>query len=354
MSAALELLRAAIQRLGARASPEARTEAARIVGEGFMRAAAENPAMYQRGNKFALGRAKLGEQFDTHPLEVVNHAKPDLGILAHYDYRIQPKDKVPTAREDGQSLLANVYYTPSQLLSHRSSRYLDEARDLGLIQGRRPIHVLDSAGLSANSGAGTKLYASAYGNIAAEPDAVNAVESLSGDNMFRRSLNMASAIGRDPGLGRKLLIAPSQLRDVPGLGMKGYHDLSPLEQLGILQLAAAQRTLKSVDTGISKLPGAFDASTEALYTKGMRERGQAAMSGALNRYMAENWDATPLSRGYSILPKTGVHTGLAPLGERTLRKARIVDDLLSGRPYEEIADKFTGLEFRAGGPVREP
>lgn len=353
---ALSALATHLARLRAASTPERLPAAASRVGETFLRAADDVPDMFERGRSFADSARGLAEQFDTGPMRWVSRDNP---ISKYVDYHITANPK-GTLVSDGAGLKGQAFSKPGLAAEYpmfsRDASYpgLRQAMDAGLLG--RINHVWDTQSMNLGTGAGTKVYASAFGNLSnMDPDAdVNVSAGLSGVNSLRRSYNTASALARDPSLANRIIVAPSQLNSKADtwlnsglpLDVASFHKLSPAQQLGALQLVSAQRALESMRVALLRDQVKLNDVTDEPGTRLRRMNAIGAMNRDVPRF--EDPDAAKaIAAAYAVSPSSAT----IPVGPRSIRKAQLVNDILGGSSFEDLAGRFSGLEFAQGGHV---
>ena len=323
---ALTLLREARLRAMSALNP-AKTEA---VGDLF-RDMYSMPGAYERGQGF---RPDLAQQFGTRPVE-------ESGVYGYSpaDYRISTLD-------DKNSLWATRYNHAQAMKRALNVPSYEEALRAGYMKPGREFFDFDTGGLHRKSGEGQALYAHAYGDLAWRPDAYNIMGYPTEVNKARRSLNMASAIGRDPRLADRIIPHPEQLPVYTTGALGQYSRLRPDQKLGALQMMHAVKMNQSLGAELIKRNqrAALGSDPDPLAYSILMALEPGAPRSA----------ATALSDTY----RQGLHRTednfTLPLGDRTARKLMLTDQALQGRrpPWGDLQEWATNLEFRAGGPVR--
>jgi hypothetical protein len=329
-----------------------------------MRGANDVPSMFERGRSFADTAEGLGTQFGTAPPRTrpVNAAlnPDDLGSWYAYQIAADPKSK----GLDGARLLGAAQ--DLRYLQAPSSIPYDSvlsAMQHGLLNKDDAYHIWDTTGLWNNSGQGTKVYASAFGHLLNQGEQdKNITQGLSGVNSLRRSYNQASAIERAPELADRIIAAPSQFSALlPTSNKKRLGEIqrmAPEQQVGALQLAAGASALHAIKEALQRdadiLGGrSIGNKAEAAMIKRARQDSQDMIGLAAPRFFGSSSlantpsSAAEVARAYQTSPFA---SGFG-LGARSLTKLGIVNDALKGASFEDLASRFPGLEYRAGGPV---
>jgi len=353
----LELIAFAAERMRGMTSKERLAGNAAHVGRVFMQAADQVPDMFQRGRSFADDATGLTEQFGTGKFITQTPNSMSENLADHYNYRLLAERGEQGA--DSPQLTGSVYTMDD--LMREALRYdsIRQADDAGLLPLGGRFHSWDTTGLHHASGQGSKVYPAAFGYLRTQPsNHFNISEGLTGVNKLRRSYNQANALMRDPALSERVIVSPGQLlAGEVGTNLKGFHASTPAQQVGILQMAAAQGALNTLAETLARDQRYLaDKTTMEIPLKSeMRRRHVAGMDIAAplffdSRLARTEPAAGALARAYQASP-TATSMGLGP---RSLRRLGIVQDALDGRSFKELSDRFSGLEYRAGGVVALP
>lgn len=351
---ALEALAAALEELSAKTASKAEfLPAARRVGEVFSQAARDRPEMFLRGARFADSPAGLGKQFGTSgPL---NYASKDPMEEQLYHYFVN-SDSQAVSRPDRSSLWGMIHSGPSmqKMIGNGTAPSSVIQAAMSKRNPLRPTgeyHSWDTMSANRSSGEGTKLYATAFGHLANNPDAYNFTDGLSAINRYRRNLNMASAIARDPALADRIIMSSSQLNKGPrDFNVREYHDMAPEEKLGALHLLGAQQAIDGMISGVRSAKGA--AVNPQLSSSARHDAERTANALDFIAPHAMKPEATPSTLGamfeaYRRAPLAPDN----PVGVNTLRKQALVRQILQGAKFDDLGEMFTGLEYRRGGRV---
>jgi hypothetical protein len=351
VSGALELIRAALEALGSATARERLPQSAAKVGETFMRGA-ELPGTFARGKQFAGTPQGLADQFG------VGLRKPipmDSDLAKTYDYYMSSN---PSAvRPEGIPSLFGTLASKRMLLSGNAAGFepIGKLLDAGLLSNDRDYHVWDTSGLNAGAGEGQRLYGAAFGNLLNRgPEATNVTQGLSGLNQLRRSYNQASALMRDPRLAKQILVSPSQLKTL-GVDPGYFHGMDPTQQVGALQLAGAQGALTSMKNALEvDADRVRNPYTDPTWRTNQRQRSvdmygiaAPAFFNPSSSMVGDPTSAKMLANAYQMSPLSGN----ASIGPRTLTKLGIVQGALGGTSFDDLANRFQGLEYRRGGSV---
>lgn len=370
MSGALEMFEQALGRLRMALHPKLIRDAADQVGSQYSLAADALP-VFERGRRFANSPEGLALQFGTSPPTRI--PKSDQ-LSSVYDYAISPN---PNGKaKDLGNLLAEVRDYPYMVNPGEAGGYdaVIDLREAGLLPRGADYHLFDTQGLRQNSGEGTRAYATAFGNLRLNPNALNVATALSGANAKRRNANMASALLRDPSLSQNILINPSQLaadkyrllNDIPPLNAahntenvwatpKSFHTLTPQQQMGALQMIQAHDSLAAMRAAYMRdrlrADAPYQTEKQAQETLGrlnaMRGMDYYAID-ALGGGSPAPGALSGLARAYQSTPSSS----LMPMGLKTLRNTRLVGDMLEGRDWKSVPPElWEGLFYCDGGRV---
>ena len=346
----LEALAAAIARLS-RASSRAELPAASgKVGSMLMRAADDVPGMFERGRSFADSADGLAEQFGTGQLK-----SPGMDYTGNdsYAYSIPAEEGLPHFRQDYPQLLGSVDRAVNMSKQQPMLPPIGDLFKSGLMRDDKQYHVWDTSSLDPGSSQGTRLYPAAFGHLRnLGPEHVNVSEGLSTSNQLRRSYLQASALERDPSLADQVLISPSQLvRGGLELTPREFHRFSPEQQIGALQIAGARGALESMRDAITgDMSRIRSGSKSEPSTRAQRQRHLDATNFIMPKFMDQPY-SPELTRATANAYQLSPMSVLAPLGNRSLTKLGLVQDILKGASFEDLASRFPGLEYRTGGSV---
>ena len=349
---ALQLLR----RLRAGAMGALDPARAEAVGSAFSDAY-RTPGAYAHGPGFAPTQAGLERQFGVRFGADPGYGDYSLDVLT-------PPDLGPARNRLGSAEVT----TGSHIRQAAPAYGLEDAVNAGLIRDRNAYHLFDTVGLDKGSGQGERFYGAAYGNLARDPYAYNLSSTLTPVNRARRSLNMSAAIGRDPSLGERLILAPSQLPQDNGnaaAALVRYHALPPESQIGALQLMASYRAAEDIGAKILRaqerarlLPGSQSAADAEEQAYRLSDATLGALSPGVRlgpeaaRRLAEAYQGVPSGpfrqAGQVVMPSD------VPLGERTARKLMLTNRALTdGVTSTELGALAPNLEYRRGGTVAQ-
>ncbi len=317
-------------------SPEAFAKNASVVGNRWSEAAAD-PNFFSQGNKYALTDPGLAAQFGVGPKRSV----------------MDPNDQVNFGErmwsaEPGSSSVRGLYEknkSYADILANPSSS-VTAADRAGLLRPGNKYRVFDTVTLDAGSGQGTKLYPAAYGSLLTEPNTYNIVDGLSAENSIRRNFNQASAALRDPALADRIITAPSQLRDVPGLSVADVHAMPALQRIGALQLAGSAGTIASLSRQLANNMLRLKNGNLSVPEQSALEYSTNQIAHQINRL---NGTQGALSSLGNTVRQHGNPYSMVPFGDRTSRRLGLSLRALEGD--RNFSDITPGLEYCVGGLV---
>ncbi len=289
------------------------------VGEKFLEGA-ELPGTFERGRQFAKTDAGLAAQFDWgvpqrvdpiqegfHPYFIVPRPGDTKGAYAF------GLDAEGVRKAEAQS----AKWSPRNGMTP----HMDD------IKGR-DYYTFSTGNLRKNSGEGTSAYPTLYGLVSNRPGMINIKDDLTAINAQRNNAHMANAIMRDPSLGERLWASPEQFNQLPGVDVRALKRAGAETQVGSLQTEGALSTLRRVDQVLG------DPRMDPAVRSRLLDSTQSLSSHASPAEIAQ-------------LARLLQQAGTPSLGERSLRRAGIVRDVLEDRPVNPEA--FKRLEFSQGG-----
>lgn len=214
-----------------------------------------------------------------------------------------------------QNHFTDAFYKSKDILKRKrgpQAQLIDYINEAGL-DPHAQWYGIDALASVSGEGMGSRTYPALYDIVSGVNGLYNyPFSGLTTINVPRRSLNMADSILRDPKLDMRLVPEPSQL--MHGLTIPEYMKLSTDEKVGSLIMGAARDALPHVSDYMygMKNPDEIDE-----FIRAFKEAGQP-------------------------LHEKGI-------GNRSLRKFSILENILNGSEGEIHPDMFKGLGMRKGG-----
>jgi len=317
------------------------------VGEHFLEGAAF-PGTFVKGRYNASTPEGLAAQFDTSTPSLIPPELP--GQLELHEVRD------PTSAGRAYYSIGDRASLDSHLEHPQFSPGIVPYLESGQLPKDARYYHADTSTLNEGSGSGKRFYGVLNGTLANDPGAINYADLLTGANPYRRSLNIATALAREPNLAGRLLISPQQLADAPGLNavdlsLRG----SAPEQIGALHMVGGLETLKRLQSAVSHTKAKLGAERLGLQagdpTASARRADSLDNAYAMMRTLSqEMFSDRARPRTFEDLAALArlQPVGKA-LGPTSLAKARIAHDALLGTFTNP--QLFRGSEFAKGGPV---
>lgn len=311
------------------------------VGEAYFGAAQANPQLFEKGRQFGRSTEELAKQFGVEA--PVMNAGDDISRAFWGDRSWGARGSV---RERGPSFFNNGLDEYHNDLMSVNPEKLEEMRAAGWDLNRiNQLRHYDTTSLNKNTGAGTKLYAAAYGDLANKPGEVNFADTLTQLNGIRRNYNQSAAILREPRLLDQILTHKTQVQGVP-MSATMLHRGSPQRAVGALQLAGHERTLTKLDSAMRDTQNMLRRDPEGYqhYAEPMLK-----LSRAINQLDEVGGQDLTALKGLALAIRGSPVPGLPPIGPKTTRRMSLAFRALDGEDIPR--DLTTHLEYADGGVV---